>query len=113
MSQTTQPGAGLARFAEVVALLVKQPRTVTELSVAMGQQIPNDQPYRYIKALRAEGLLYVKEWRWHYTGCGRPAPVYAWQPTICELPDAAKPSREPKPPKVGKREIARQRRAAA
>lgn len=110
---STQPGTGLARFAEVVALLVKQPRTITELSEAMGQDKPNDQPARYINALRAEGLLYVKEWRQQFNGRGKPWPVYAWQPSVLELPDAPRPECTPRPPKAGKRDLARQRREAA
>lgn len=76
------------RFAQVVALFVKQPRTVNELREAL-DVTSKEQPYRYIRALRSEGLLYVSEWR----RCGSTdTPVYAWQPSVCHYSDARKPA---------------------
>ncbi len=84
-------GKGLARFAEAVSLLMKAPRTPSDLASAMGTT-NSDQPYRYLRPLRDEGAVYIKEWRSPPPGGGRYAPVYAWQPSVCAHPDAPKPS---------------------
>lgn len=80
--------SNVACFAEAVALLVKQPRTLVELAAAMGHKKDNT-ARRYVRALRDEGLVYIKEWRWTDSlGRGRPCPVWAWQPSVCEMADA-------------------------
>jgi hypothetical protein len=85
-------GPHLARFAEVTAYFFKAPHTVPELRAWLGTS-NQDISYRYVDALRGEGLLYIREWRKGRKG--PPAPVYAWQPSVGELPDAPRPVREP------------------
>ena len=83
-------GKGLAKFAEAVSLLMKSPRTPSDLARAMGTT-NSAQPYRYIRPLHAEGALYIKDWRPPAVS-GRYVPIFAWQPSICAHPDAPKPS---------------------
>lgn len=78
-------GKNVSRCIEAVALLFKAPRTRLELCEAMGVFGSADYIQRYIKTLRGEGLLYIKEWP-------RPnSPRYAWQPVGERLPDAVRP----------------------
>lgn len=88
-ANTCQPGPQLERWAGFVAFMFKQPRTVRELGEALG--IDGDTPYRYINALRAESLLYIAEWK---QVANTWTAVYAWQPSVAELPDAPRPIRE-------------------
>ena len=73
----------IERFAELVSLIVKGPRTVSELCDLLGGPARHT-VYGQINALHAEGLVYVSDWR-GAKGC--PAPVYAWQPRVAELRD--------------------------
>ena len=84
-------GTGLACFAEVIALLVKQPRSNIELVEARGQENDNGQVGAYLKALRAEGLIYIKRWIRGRNGRSRFIPVWAWQPSVLHFPDAPHP----------------------
>lgn len=91
-------GMNRQRFAEAIALLMKQPRSAPQLREAMGIK-NDDQAHGYIAALRGEGLLYVKEWRRQVPG--PMVAVYGWQPMVCFHEDASKP-----PPKI-KRPVSR------
>jgi hypothetical protein len=85
---SVKAGPMLERFAEVVAFFVKKPRTIPELNAWLGTQ-QRDTGYRYVDALRSEGLLYILEWRKGATGVE--VAVYAWQPSVAERPDAPRP----------------------
>lgn len=82
-------GKHIECFARVIAELMKKPRTAIDLRE--GAEITSkDQPYRYLSALRAEGLVYISEWT-KVNGRGNYTAVYAWQPSVCQYSDAAKP----------------------
>jgi predicted ArsR family transcriptional regulator len=81
-------GKTLRRYAEVVALLMKKPRSIAELHEELGVTYTGNGVHVLIHALRAEGLVYVADW----TRDGHsPRPVFAWQPSVCAYVDAAKP----------------------
>lgn len=83
---------GIEALVDAIALLVKQPRTAAELNHAMNLHRSSTVAYRYVKALRGEGLLYVTDWR----SIGGPlGPVYAWQPSVCANPDVPRPRVQP------------------
>ena len=75
------------RFAGVVALLTKAPRTQTELSRLLGVPLKNG-VYKHLEALKEEGLIYIHDWA---NASGNYIAVYAWQPTGREVPDAVRP----------------------
>jgi hypothetical protein len=83
-----KPTPHIARFAEAIALLTKQPRTPLELSTALGT-LNKMTAYKYITALREEGLIYVREWVPGVSG--KPSPRYAMQPSVCAFADAPRP----------------------
>lgn len=74
-------------FAAMAALLVKKPRTVRELADCMGLRSTTTL-YRNLEALRAEGLVYIGEWKYTHKAV---AAVYAWQPSVCCFTDARRP----------------------
>ncbi len=82
-------GKNLARFAEAIALLVKQPRTPAELKEHLESRSAA-QAYAYLDALYDEGLIYVSGWR--KPPHGRMVPVYAWQPSVCAMQDVPQPA---------------------
>lgn len=87
-----------SHMADLAACLVKGPRTIREIATYLGtedrlsgrqhQLITNR-----LRSFRAAGLVYVAEWRGTATAL---APVYAWQPSIAERPDAPRPTKESK-----------------
>jgi hypothetical protein len=79
----------LEKLLDVVALMMKGPRTVPELAAAM-QPCHQDTPYEYVRLMRDAGLLYVKEWRPVHSFNRSHVAVYAFQPTPYERPDAQK-----------------------
>jgi len=87
MRKTRNPH--MERFAQAVALMVKRSRTADELRDALGT-CQMDQAYDYIHAMRGEGLLYICGWRKTANG-GRAAAIYAFQPSVCEMPDEEYP----------------------
>lgn len=86
--RSIKAGPNHLRMAEAAALLMKEPRTISELADAM-EASNKDLVYRYIDAFRGEGLVYVKEWRKHSRGAL--GAVYAWQSSVCALEDAPRP----------------------
>lgn len=80
------------RIVELIALLVKAPRTEDELTALVGY-CDNRLALRQLRLLRDEGLVYIKEWRWGYAGRYlKLKALYAWQPSICEFTDACAPA---------------------
>lgn len=84
------PEGYAARFAALVALLVKLPRTVKEIQTALGYG-DRRSVEMLIHHLRGEGLVYLKEWRQAHR-YAKLQPVYAWQPSVCEMPDTPQPA---------------------
>ena len=85
-----QPRSNLGRFVDFIALIVKKPRTLNELAQAMG--VKRSQTLRdYVHALHDEGLIYVSGWQETVT---KPAPIYAWQPSVCCFQDVPYCSRK-------------------
>lgn len=79
----------LDRFAELVALVMKSPRTAAELSRLIGVK-NTTVVYRQLEALKQEGVIYISGWKKNQ--CGGPhMAIYSWQPSVCEREDAAKP----------------------
>lgn len=74
------------RVAEAVALIMKRPRTEDDIAELLG--VSSSSARAYIEPLRDEGLLYIHHWIKNANGL--PTPVYAWQPSVCEKPDAPK-----------------------
>lgn len=88
MSRSTKPGPNIERVAEAIAYLVKKPRSISELCEVMGLAKACDSVYRYVYALRAEGLVYIHHWE-HYKTIS--FAVYAWQPSPSLIEDAPRP----------------------
>ena len=78
----------IVRIAELIAFVMKQPRTHHELRRAIGLP-PNHSLLRHLEALQAEGLVYIAGWKRGWGG--RLYPVYGWQPSVCHFPDVPKP----------------------
>lgn len=89
MSHPPAPYGYGARFAALVALFVKQPRTRREVQLLLGIY-DRRSVEAHIGFLCGEGLLYIKEWRMANLHA-KPKAVYAWQPGVCEMPDAPEP----------------------
>lgn len=89
MRSFREPGTRQQRFAEIVALLFKQPRSIPELRTALGLKKCSSSLYQAVRSLKDEGLLYIV--RWERNRLGPWSPVYAWQPSVAELEDAPKP----------------------
>lgn len=98
------PEGYAARFAALVALLVKMPRTVKEIQTALGYG-DRRSVEMLIHHLRGEGLVYLKEWRQAHRYAKLQA-VYAWQPSICEHADTP-------PPMVARRGVTHHNRDSA
>ena len=83
------------RFAELIAFLMKRPRSAEELcAVAEISRRSYDSVLRILDALRAEGCVHILEW--HTNRCGRPTAIYAWQKSVFALPDAPAPVARPR-----------------
>lgn len=81
-----------AKFAEMVALLVKAPRTAGELAEMLEYRDAGIAE-KSLNCLRDEGLVYIKEWRRVTVGRYlKLKAIYAWQPSICEFTDACVPA---------------------
>lgn len=75
----------LARTADLIALVMKKPRTIRELAELMG--VKNHESVRHwIKAFQAEGLVYVTDFPWP-AEVGQPAALFAWQAKPFERQD--------------------------
>lgn len=88
MSYLPAPNGTAARFAALVALLVKAPRTEREIQILL-EWSDYRAPAAHLKLLRDEGLVYVKSWRRRRNA--KPIATYAWQPSVMECPDAPEP----------------------
>lgn len=75
-------------WAEFLALLIKQPRTVPELMELTGSGHQN--VASRIEALHGEGLVYRSGWR--KPNRGRIAAVWSWQPSVCAHEDVPAPA---------------------
>jgi hypothetical protein len=71
-------------------MLMKKPQTASEISEVTGCTFANVRAR--LKALHAEGLVYVVDWHVTKNGTGR---VWAWQPSVCAFDDAPRPQRGP------------------
>lgn len=74
---------------DTVALLVKQPRSVTEILSIQG--VDTDGGYRtsvnrLFTGLHGEGIIRICAWK------GPRTPVYEWQPAPFQNPDVPKPA---------------------
>lgn len=75
----------IRKILDVLALLRKQPRTLEQL-VDLTEMSPAAIK-GYLQAARDEGFVYVLERR-RVPRRGPRTPVFAWQPTPFEIPDA-------------------------
>jgi hypothetical protein len=88
-------------IAELISMLMKKPQTATEIAEVTGCTLAN--VGARLRALHAEGLVYVSDWR--SVPKGR-AKVWAWQTSVCMFEDAPRPKRGPR---IRKRSLARTR----
>lgn len=84
-------GSCIEKTAEIAALLVKAPRTAREIADLCDMSV--EAAHLYFRALRDEGLVYVAEYL-RRCKTGRPAYLYAWQPSVCAMPDAQMPRKK-------------------
>lgn len=84
----------LELFCDAVALLMKAPRTQPELAIVMGRKLNTVR--RWVKVLRSEGLVYVREWRPPPERGGVFTAAFELQPTPWALQDAPRPRHRPK-----------------
>lgn len=80
-----------SRAAQIAALVMAQPRTARDLARALG--IPLNHPervMRFVDEAHDLGCVYIKEWA---ARSNRMVPVFAWQPSLFSMPDAARPDR--------------------
>lgn len=77
-----------AMFAEAAALLIKQPRSAMDIARLM--DCKPDTIYKYLGHLKDEGLVYVSGWQ--TASNGGIAAIYTWQPAICAMQDAPRPT---------------------
>jgi hypothetical protein len=92
--RSSDNGKMIRSVTEVVALLMKQPRTMPELIDATGRNSNrgwNRNISLTIKALHGEGLIYVQMYRRQYGVSGPSVAVWAWQPSVCAMEDAQRP----------------------
>ena len=88
MGYLPRPNGSAARFAAMVALLVKKPRTEREIQIAL-EWTDYRAPKAHLQLLRDEGLVYILSWRKRRNA--KPIATYAWQPSVAECTDAPEP----------------------
>ena len=79
-----------ARVVDMIALLIKRPRSAAELRKLCGYSDIRATDM-YLQLLREEGLIYVQDWILGYRNRSKPRAIYAWQPSVSHLGDAPQP----------------------
>ena len=80
----------VTKVIEVVALVVKLPRSRRDICDVLGLSTRNGSVDTILRGLRDEGLIYIESWS-RRGMVGNWTPVFAWQPSVCALPDAPRP----------------------
>jgi len=88
MSYLPKANGSAARFAAMVALLVKKPRTEKELQHEL-EYSDRRAVDMHLRLLRDEGLVYIQSWRLRRKSTA--LAIYAWQPSVAERTDAPEP----------------------